>query len=615
MCGIVGYLGHREAFNIVLKGLQRLEYRGYDSAGLMLYEGETLSVSKTKGKVFDLKTKAQTEGNVKGSLGMGHTRWATHGVPNNVNAHPHLSNSGRLAIVHNGIIENYQSLKTTLEQRGYTFYSDTDTEVLINLIEEIQQKEQVKLSKAVRMALNRVVGAYAIVVFDRTNPDQLVTARMGSPLAIGVGEGEFFIASDASPFIEYTSNAIYLEDGEMAILDRTKAIEIRKIKSNKEVDPFITELELSLEEIEKGGYEHFMLKEIYEQPRAIKDTFRGRLRAEEGLIKMAGVEQHLHTFLAAKRIVIAACGTSWHAGLVAEYIFETYLRIPVEVEYASEFRYRDPIIGPGDLLIAISQSGETADTLAAIKMAKSKGAFVFGICNVVGSSIARESHAGAYTHAGPEIGVASTKAFTTQITVLTLIALKLAREKSSMGDAEFTHLINELEALPSKVEQLLKQDAYIKEIATVYHKAEHSLYLGRGFNFPVALEGALKLKEISYIHAEGYPAAEMKHGPIALIDEHMPVFVIATRKGHYEKVVSNIQEIKSRKGKIIAIVTKGDQQVAALADHCIETPEVEESMSPILTTIPLQLLAYHMAILRGCNVDQPRNLAKSVTVE
>lgn len=615
MCGIVGYLGHREAFNIVLKGLQRLEYRGYDSAGLMLYEGETLSVSKTKGKVFDLKTKAQTEGNVKGRLGMGHTRWATHGVPNNVNAHPHLSNSGRLAIVHNGIIENYQSLKTTLEQRGYTFYSDTDTEVLINLIEEIQQKEQVKLSKAVRMALNRVVGAYAIVVFDRTNPDQLVTARMGSPLAIGVGEGEFFIASDASPFIEYTSNAIYLEDGEMAILDRTKAIEIRKIKSNKEVAPFITELELSLEEIEKGGYEHFMLKEIYEQPRAIKDTFRGRLRAEEGLIKMAGVEQHLHTFLAAKRIVIAACGTSWHAGLVAEYIFETYLRIPVEVEYASEFRYRDPIIGPGDLLIAISQSGETADTLAAIKMAKSKGAFVFGICNVVGSSIARESHAGAYTHAGPEIGVASTKAFTTQITVLTLIALKLAREKSSMGDAEFTHLINELEALPSKVEQLLKQDAYIKEIATVYHKAEHSLYLGRGFNFPVALEGALKLKEISYIHAEGYPAAEMKHGPIALIDEHMPVFVIATRKGHYEKVVSNIQEIKSRKGKIIAIVTKGDQQVAALADHCIEIPEVEESMSPILTTIPLQLLAYHMAILRGCNVDQPRNLAKSVTVE
>ena len=615
MCGIVGYLGHREAFNIVLKGLQRLEYRGYDSAGLMLFEGKTLSVSKTKGKVFDLKAKAQTEGNVKGSLGMGHTRWATHGVPNNVNAHPHLSNSGRLAIVHNGIIENYQSLKTTLEQRGYTFYSDTDTEVLINLIEEIQQKEQVKLSKAVRMALNRVVGAYAIVVFDRTNPDQLVTARMGSPLALGVGEGEFFIASDASPFIEYTSNAIYLEDGEMAILDRTKAIEIRKIKSNKEVAPFITEPELSLEEIEKGGYEHFMLKEIYEQPRAIKDTFRGRLRAEEGLIKMAGVEQHLHTFLAAKRIVIAACGTSWHAGLVAEYIFETYLRIPVEVEYASEFRYRDPIIGPGDLLIAISQSCETAYTLAAIKMAKSKGAFVFGICNVVGSSIARESHAGAYTHAGPEIGVASTKAFTTQITVLTLIALKLAREKSSMGDAEFTHLINELEALPSKVEQLLKQDAYIKEIATVYHKAEHSLYLGRGFNFPVALEGALKLKEISYIHAEGYPAAEMKHGPIALIDEHMPVFVIATRKGHYEKVVSNIQEIKSRKGKIIAIVTKGDQQVAALADHCIEIPEVEESMSPILTTIPLQLLAYHMAILRGCNVDQPRNLAKSVTVE
>lgn len=615
MCGIVGYLGHREAFNVVINGLQRLEYRGYDSAGLLLYDGAHLAVSKTKGKVFDLKTKAQSEQPTAGTLGMGHTRWATHGIPNTANAHPHLSNSGRLAIVHNGIIENYQALKTTLEQRGYTFHSDTDTEVLVNLIEEIQQKEKLKLAKAVRLALNRVVGAYAIVVFDLEQPDQLVTARMGSPLAIGVGESEYFIASDASPFIEYTTNAIYLEDGELAVIHRKKPIELRKIKSDKAVDPFITELELSIEEIEKGGYDHFMLKEIYEQPKAISDTFRGRLRASEGLIKMAGIEQHLNTFLEAKRIVIAGCGTSWHAALVAEYIFETYLRIPVEVEYASEFRYRDPVIGPGDLLIAISQSGETADTLAAIKMAKSKGAFVFGICNVVGSSIARESHAGAYTHAGPEIGVASTKAFTTQITVLTLIALKLAQAKSTLSDSACSYLMNELEALPSKVDLLLRQDAYIKEIALVYFESEHSLYLGRGFNFPVALEGALKLKEISYIHAEGYPAAEMKHGPIALIDEQMPVFVIATRKGHYEKVVSNIQEIKSRKGKIIAIVTKGDEHVAALADHCIEIPEVEESMSPILTTIPLQLLAYHMAILRGCNVDQPRNLAKSVTVE
>ena len=615
MCGIVGYLGQREAFEVIVKGLQRLEYRGYDSAGLMLFDGDQITVSKTKGKVFDLKEKAENAHTVNGALGIGHTRWATHGVPNDVNSHPHLSNSERLAIVHNGIIENYQSLKTTLEQRGYTFKSDTDTEVLVNLIEEIQQKEQVKLAKAVRLALNQVVGAYAIVVFDREQPDRLVTARMGSPLAIGVGDKEYFIASDASPFIAYTSNAIYLEDGEMAVIARDEEVEVRKIKSNKEVDPFIVELELSLEEIEKGGYDHFMLKEIYEQPKAIQDTFRGRLLSDQGLIKMAGVEQHLNTFLEAKRIIIAACGTSWHAGLVGEYIFETYLRIPVEVEYASEFRYRDPVIGPGDVLIAISQSGETADTLAAIKLAKSKGAFVFGICNVVGSSIARETHAGAYTHAGPEIGVASTKAFTTQITVLTLIALKLSQAKESLSHSEINHLTKALEAVPEKVQEVLELDAHIKAIASAYYQAENSLYLGRGYNFPVALEGALKLKEISYIHAEGYPAAEMKHGPIALIDEQMPVFVIATRKGHYEKVVSNIQEIKSRKAKIIAIVTKGDKEVAALADHCIEIPEIEESLSPILTTIPLQLLAYHIAIMRGCNVDQPRNLAKSVTVE
>ena len=615
MCGIVGYLGQREAFDVIVKGLQRLEYRGYDSAGLMLFDGDQITVSKTKGKVFDLKEKAENAHTVNGALGIGHTRWATHGVPNDVNSHPHLSNSERLAIVHNGIIENYQSLKTTLEQRGYTFKSDTDTEVLVNLIEEIQQKEQVKLAKAVRLALNQVVGAYAIVVFDREQPDRLVTARMGSPLAIGVGDKEYFIASDASPFIAYTSNAIYLEDGEMAVITRDEEVEVRKIKSNKEVDPFIVELELSLEEIEKGGYDHFMLKEIYEQPKAIQDTFRGRLLSDQGLIKMAGVEQHLNTFLEAKRIIIAACGTSWHAGLVGEYIFETYLRIPVEVEYASEFRYRDPVIGPGDVLIAISQSGETADTLAAIKLAKSKGAFVFGICNVVGSSIARETHAGAYTHAGPEIGVASTKAFTTQITVLTLIALKLSQAKESLSHSEINHLTKALEAVPEKVQEVLELDAHIKAIASAYYQAENSLYLGRGYNFPVALEGALKLKEISYIHAEGYPAAEMKHGPIALIDEQMPVFVIATRKGHYEKVVSNIQEIKSRKAKIIAIVTKEDEEVAALADHCIEIPEIEESLAPILTTIPLQLLAYHIAIMRGCNVDQPRNLAKSVTVE
>ena len=615
MCGIVGYLGQREAFDVIVKGLQRLEYRGYDSAGLMLFDGDQITVSKTKGKVFDLKEKAENAHTVNGALGIGHTRWATHGVPNDVNSHPHLSNSERLAIVHNGIIENYQSLKTTLEQRGYTFKSDTDTEVLVNLIEEIQQKEQVKLAKAVRLALNQVVGAYAIVVFDREQPDRLVTARMGSPLAIGVGDKEYFIASDASPFIAYTSNAIYLEDGEMAVIARDEEVEVRKIKSNKEVDPFIVELELSLEEIEKGGYDHFMLKEIYEQPKAIQDTFRGRLLSDQGLIKMAGVEQHLNTFLEAKRIIIAACGTSWHAGLVGEYIFETYLRIPVEVEYASEFRYRDPVIGPGDVLIAISQSGETADTLAAIKLAKSKGAFVFGICNVVGSSIARETHAGAYTHAGPEIGVASTKAFTTQITVLTLIALKLSQAKESLSHSEINHLTKALEAVPEKVQEVLELDAHIKAIASAYYQAENSLYLGRGYNFPVALEGALKLKEISYIHAEGYPAAEMKHGSIALIDEQMPVFVIATRKGHYEKVVSNIQEIKSRKAKIIAIVTKEDEEVAALADHCIEIPEIEESLAPILTTIPLQLLAYHIAIMRGCNVDQPRNLAKSVTVE
>ena len=614
MCGIVGYIGHREAFPIIIKGLQRLEYRGYDSAGIALFDGTDINLSKTKGKVEDLKTKAK-EISQKGNLGIGHTRWATHGVPNDVNSHPHYSNSGELVIIHNGIIENYESIKKELSKRGYTFSSDTDTEVLVNLIEEVKKTEDVMLGKAVQIALNQVVGAYAIAVFDKRKPDEIVVAKLGSPLAIGIGENEFFIASDASPFIEFTNNAIYLEDEEMAIIRLGKEIKLRKIKDDAVAYPRILELQMNLEEIEKGGYEHFMLKEIYEQPRAIKDTYRGRLLADQGLIRMAGIDQNIEKFTNANRIIIVACGTSWHAGLVAEYIFEDLARIPVEVEYASEFRYRNPVITENDVLIAISQSGETADTLAAIKLAKEKGAFVFGVCNVVGSSIARESDAGAYTHAGPEIGVASTKAFTTQITVLTLIALKLAKAKGVFSESKYHEYLTELETIPFKVEKALESNPLIEIIADVYKDSTNCLYLGRGYNFPVALEGALKLKEISYIHAEGYPAAEMKHGPIALIDEHMPVFVIATKKGHYEKVVSNIQEIKSRKGKIIAVVTEGDEQVRDLADHVIEVPETLESLTPLLTTIPLQLLSYHIAVMRDCNVDQPRNLAKSVTVE
>lgn len=614
MCGIVGYIGHREAYPIIIKGLQRLEYRGYDSAGIALFDGSQINLSKTKGKVEDLKHKAKSISQ-KGTIGIGHTRWATHGVPNDVNSHPHYSNSGDLVIIHNGIIENYEAIKQELTKRGYIFKSDTDTEVLINLIEEVKKTEDVKLGKAVQLALNQVVGAYAIAVFDREKPDEIVVAKLGSPLAIGIGDNEFFIASDASPFIEFTNNAVYLEDEEMAIIRLGKEIKLRKIKDDAVAYPRILELQMNLEEIEKGGYDHFMLKEIYEQPRAIKDTYRGRLLADQGLIRMAGIDQNMEKFLNANRIIIVACGTSWHAGLVAEYIFEDLARIPVEVEYASEFRYRNPVITDKDILIAISQSGETADTLAAIKLAKEKGAFVFGVCNVVGSSIARETDAGAYTHAGPEIGVASTKAFTTQITVLTLIALKLAKAKGVFSESRYHEYLTELETIPSKVEKALESNPLIEIVADVYKDATNCLYLGRGYNFPVALEGALKLKEISYIHAEGYPAAEMKHGPIALIDEHMPVFVIATKKGHYEKVVSNIQEIKSRKGKIIAIVTEGDEQVRDLADHVIEVPETFESLTPLLTTIPLQLLSYHIAVMRGCNVDQPRNLAKSVTVE
>ena len=616
MCGIVGYIGFRNAFPIVIKGLKRLEYRGYDSAGIMICEDQKISIIKTKGKVSDLEEKAVSFNQSKAKIGMGHTRWATHGVPNDVNSHPHVSNSGNIVIIHNGIIENYEPLKRELVARGYTFTSDTDTEVLVNLIEDVKKKEKVRLGKAVQIALKQVIGAYAICVFDKEKPDEIIVARLGSPIAIGVGENEFFIASDASPFIEYTSNAIYLEDEEMAIIRLHKPLKIRKIKDDSSVDLYVQELQMNLEQIEKGGYDHFMLKEIYEQPNVIKDTYRGRLLANEGIIQMAGVEDNLEKFINADRIIIVACGTSWHAGLVAEYVIEEFARISVEVEYASEFRYRNPIINKNDVVIAISQSGETADTLAAIKLAKENGAFVFGVCNVVGSSISRETNAGAYTHAGPEIGVASTKAFTTQITILTMLALRLGKAKGSISTSDFHRYLQELEVIPEKVaETLLATNDIAKEIAEKFKDATNCLYLGRGYNFPVALEGALKLKEISYIHAEGYPAAEMKHGPIALIDEHMPIIVIAPKQGHYDKIVSNIQEIKSRSGKIIAVVTKGDTQVKGLADHIIEIPETSDALSPLITTIPLQLLSYHIAVLRGCNVDQPRNLAKSVTVE
>ena len=615
MCGIVGYIGTRKAYPIIIKGLKRLEYRGYDSAGVALLDTDRFILNKTKGKVADLESLATTAQNSNATIGMGHTRWATHGVPNDVNSHPHFSNSGDLVIIHNGIIENYESLKQELIARGYSFTSDTDTEVLVNLIEDIQLNHGLKLGKAVQMALNQVVGAYAICVMDLKRPNELIAARLGSPLAIGIGENEYFIASDASPFIEYTSNAIYLDDEEIAVIRLHKPLKIRKIKTDAEVPPYIQELQINLEQIEKGGYDHFMLKEIYEQPTVIRDTFRGRLISDEGVVRMAGIEDHLPTFLNAERILIIACGTSWHAGLVAEYMLEEFARIPVEVEYASEFRYRNPIINTTDVVIAISQSGETADTLAAIKLAKQKGAFVFGVCNVVGSSISRETDAGAYTHAGPEIGVASTKAFTTQITVLALIALRLAKAKGTISRSEYLSNLIELEMIPQKIQEVLEQNDHILQIAERYKDVDNCLFLGRGFNFPVALEGALKLKEISYIHAEGYPAAEMKHGPIALIDENMPVVIIAPQQNHYEKVVSNIQEIKARSGQIIALVSQGDVQVRTLADHVIEMPHTTEALTSIIATVPLQLLAYHMAVLRGTNVDQPRNLAKSVTVE
>ncbi|WP_454974335.1 glutamine--fructose-6-phosphate transaminase (isomerizing) [Capnocytophaga gingivalis] len=614
MCGIVGYIGNKEAYPIIINGLKRLEYRGYDSAGFVVNAGKFIS-EKTKGKVSDLEEKSAKDTLSGATFGIGHTRWATHGVPNDVNSHPHFSNSGKLVIVHNGIIENYQPIKQRLLREGYVFHSDTDTEVLVNFIEYIKNKKQLPLEEAVRYALNEVVGAYAIAVMEEDHPSKMVVARLGSPLVIGIGKNEFYIASDASPFIEYTQNALYLEDGEMATIELNQEVQVRKIHNNEEVDPTIQELKLSIDAIEKGGYEHFMLKEIFEQPQSIQDTMRGRL-LEDHTTKISGINNNLKQFLSADRIVIVACGTSWHAGLVGEYLFEELARIPVEVEYASEFRYRNPVINPSDVVIAISQSGETADTLAALKLAKERGAFIYGICNVVGSSIARLTDSGTYTHAGPEIGVASTKAFTTQLTVLTLLALHLGHKKGTIDHTTYKKLCQNLALVPDLVAKTIEmtKDKVI-EIAQEYKDVSNCIYLGRGYNFPVALEGALKLKEISYIHAEGYPAAEMKHGPIALIDENMPVIFLAPSKGHYEKVVSNAQEIKARKGKIIAVVTENDTQMSSLADHTLEIPEVDEIFSPILSVIPLQLLSYHIATMRGCNVDQPRNLAKSVTVE
>lgn len=615
MCGIVGYLGFREAYPIIVSGLKRLEYRGYDSAGIVVMDNNEFGLIKTKGKVSDLEEKAKTLNNGS-TVGIGHTRWATHGVPNDVNSHPHLSNDKNIVLVHNGIIENYDSLKKELTQRGFVFHSETDTEVLVNLIQYIKDKENFSLPEAVRYALNEVVGAYAIAVMDKENPDEMVVARMGSPLVVGIGENEFFIASDASPFIQFTKDAFYLDDGEMATIARGEDIDIRKITDNLKVTHAVHELQMNLEEIEKGGYDHFMLKEIYEQPKSIRDTLRGRLLVEEGIIKMAGIWDYQDKFLNAKRIIIVACGTSYHAGLVGEYLIEDLARIPVEVEYASEFRYRNPIINKRDIVIAISQSGETADTLAALKLAKEKGAFIYGINNVVGSSIARITDAGSFTHAGPEIGVASTKAFTAQLTILSLIAIKLGKHNGNLSKERFNSLIAELNHLPELVQTTLDTTAEkVLEIAEKYKNATNALYLGRGYNFPSALEGALKLKEISYIHAEGYPAAEMKHGPIALIDENMPVVIIATRDGHYEKVVSNAMEIKARKGQIIAVVNAGDDELKRIADHTIETPYSSEEFSPILAAIPLQLLSYYVAVKLGRNVDQPRNLAKSVTVE
>ena len=614
MCGIVGYIGNKQAYPILIKGLKRLEYRGYDSSGVALITNNSqIEVFKKQGKVVEMENLVSAA-EPNSTLGVGHTRWATHGPPNDINSHPHYSNSKRIAIIHNGIIENYAAIKEGLLKRGYTFESETDTEVLANLIEDVLVHTKVSLAESVRIALNQVVGAYAIAVIEEGNNDQIVVAKKGSPIVIGIGDGEYYIASDATPFIEYTSQAVYLEEEEVALISLEKGLEIRTI-TNKLIRPYIQELALEIESIEKAGYDHFMLKEVNEQPKSIFDTLRGRLLVNKNTISIDGLNQHEKKFLNADRIIIVACGTSWHAGLVAEYLIEDLARIPVEVEYASEFRYRNPIISERDIVIAVSQSGETADTLSAIQLAKAKGAIIFGVCNVVGSSIARESHVGAYTHAGPEIGVASTKAFTAQVTLLALIAMSLAEKKGTISKKLFRTLIRELDAIPKKVKLTLNLDEQSKQIASVYKDVPNCLFMGRGINFPVALEGALKLKEISYIHAEGYPAAEMKHGPIALIDADMPTVVIAIKTYQYEKVVSNIQEIKAREGKIIAIVNEGDKVVRKIADHVIEIPEVDERLSPLLTTIPLQLIAYYIAVMRGCHVDQPRNLAKSVTVE
>ena len=613
MCGIVGYIGNKEAYPIIIKGLKRLEYRGYDSAGIALSSGKDIKILKQKGKVSDLEGYS-IEKNKRGTLGMGHTRWATHGVPSQKNAHPHVSGDKKLAIIHNGIIENYDSIKRMLSEKGHVFSSETDTEVLIHLIEEIKNHEECSLFEAIRLALNEVIGAYAIIVMEEGNDNEFIAARKGSPLVIGVGEEEYYVASDVSPIIEYTRNVVYLEDGEIALINKKKKLEIKTI-TNVRKNPYIHELEMSLDSIEKGGYPHFMLKEIFEQPSSVLNTLRGRIDPQTKEVKLGGLMDYDQKLAKANRIIIVACGTSWHAGLIGEYLFEDLTRIPVEVEYASEFRYRNPIIKEDDIVLAISQSGETADTLAALEIAKQKGATILGICNVVGSSIARITDAGVYTHAGPEIGVASTKAFTTQVTVLTLMALRIARINGSVTTSDFHNVITELELISKQISEVLESEQIIEEISKKFKDVQNFLYLGRGYNFPVALEGALKLKEISYIHAEGYPAAEMKHGPIALIDEEMPIVVIATKTGNYEKVVSNIQEVKARGGRLIAIVSKGDITVKELADYVIEIPECTEKLSPLLTNIPLQLLSYYIAVMRGCNVDQPRNLAKSVTVE
>jgi glucosamine--fructose-6-phosphate aminotransferase (isomerizing) len=614
MCGIVAYIGQKQAYPIVLSGLKRLEYRGYDSAGVALFNEEEINVFKKEGKVANLENAVVAADRI-GNRGIGHTRWATHGPPNDTNAHPHLSESGDLAVVHNGIIENYDTLKQELVNKGYSFRSDTDTEVLSYLISDIKEKTGYKLAKSVRLALNQVVGAYAIVVMCKDEPNKLVAARKSSPLVLGIGkDNDFYVASDATPIVEYTKQVVYLNDGDIAILNEEKGLKLYDHDEDLQ-DPYIEELELHLEALEKGGYDHFMLKEIHEQPRSIEDCFRGRLNAQKGWVSLGGIKYYEDDIIKANRIVMVACGTSWHACLVGEYLFEDLARINVEVEYASEFRYRNPIINEGDIVMAISQSGETADTMAALELAKSKGATILGICNVVGSSISRITDAGSYTHAGPEIGVASTKAFTAQVTVLTLMAASLARKKGKLNESKFRNLLSSMEAIPNKVQLVLDKTEKIKKIAAKYKDASNALYLGRGSSFPVALEGALKLKEISYIHAEGYPAAEMKHGPIALIDEEMPVFVIATKGPSYEKVVSNIQEVKARKGKIVAIVTEGDKQVKEFADDYIEIPETNEYLVPLIATVPFQILSYYIAVMRECNVDQPRNLAKSVTVE